>query len=491
MPKRGSSVDLELRHEHDFGPRGSRLPGAAPPGTANSVGRQRIKVARYVAISAAVSVGVAVAADHLPPETLGFGLFAVLSLIGLNVLRQRRRSSRRYPIATLRRELDQTRRSYRQLFSAVPCFICVLDREHRILEANDLYRRAFGASDRSLCYEVCKQRRTPCLNCLVDKTFEDGAVRSSEETLVTREGRRVSAVVYTQPVFDDHGNISSVMEVFTDITEVKRLQRQLALTGRAVASMAHRVKNILMGLEGGIFVVNTGLETEDRPAIDEGWEMVQRNVGLVSRIVRDLLYCSKDREPEFRPGVDPREVVREVERLFTSRVAGEGIRLRLEIDEANVTGTFDPDGLHNLLCNLVANAIDACRFDPAPEKDGHRITLRCRPEGDGGVVLEVEDDGAGIPEELNGKVFEDFFSSKGTEGTGIGLLVVQKVAEEHGGRVSFTSSPGEGTTFTVVLPREPTARRVSPPVPISSSRLPDREPSLDGGTTAAGSMPPP
>ncbi len=80
------------------------------------------------------------------------------------------------------------------------------------------------------------------------------------------------------------------------------------------------------------------------------------------------------------------------------------------------------------------------------------MTLRCRQNGEGSQILEVEDDGPGIPEELNSKVFQDFFSSKGTEGTGIGLLVVQKVAEEHGGKVTFESVPGEGTKFIVVIP---------------------------------------
>jgi signal transduction histidine kinase len=106
-----------------------------------------------------------------------------------------------------------------------------------------------------------------------------------------------------------------------------------------------------------------------------------------------------------------------------------------------------------MLCNLVANAIDACRFDPFAHKPAHYVIIRCSENGDGSTTLEVEDNGAGIPEELNNKVFQDFFSSKGTEGTGIGLLVVQKVAEEHGGKVTFTSTPGEGTTFTVSIPR--------------------------------------
>jgi signal transduction histidine kinase len=207
-----------------------------------------------------------------------------------------------------------------------------------------------------------------------------------------------------------------------------------------------------MGLEGGIFIVNDGLEQDDRAAIDQGWEMVERNVGLVTGIVKDLLYCSKDREPVFQSDVCPQDIVTEVRDLYAARMAGENIEIRTEFQGPPCRGTFDRDGLHNLLCNLVANAIDACRFDPSPEKTSHTVTLRCKHNGEGSTTLEVEDNGPGIPEDLNNKVFQDFFSSKGTEGTGIGLLVVQKVAEEHGGRVTFESVPGERTTFTVVIP---------------------------------------
>jgi signal transduction histidine kinase len=242
------------------------------------------------------------------------------------------------------------------------------------------------------------------------------------------------------------------MEVFTDITEIKKLQRQLALMGRAVAGMAHRVKNILMGLEGGIFVVNEGLESGDQEGISEGWEMVERNVDLVSRIVKDLLYCAKERTPDLQPDICPQEVVLEVYELFADRLENENIKLETVLEEPFHTGSFDADGLHNMFCNLVANAVDACRFDPADDKLGHIITLGCRRNGDGSTVFEVADNGPGISEDVNAKVFEDFFSTKGSEGTGIGLLVVQKVAEDHGGKVTFTSRPGSGTTFTVTIP---------------------------------------
>lgn len=444
----------DVNRLRDLVPARRPLPAPLDPVPHGTGRRVVFEAAKFTAVAAAISAGAALAARQLSPLYVGLALFLILSLLGVGILRQRQRSSKRQRIDTLRRELDQTRRSYRQLFSSVPCFICVLDRDHHVVEANDLYRAAFNGDDLSLCYQVCKHRTTQCPDCIVDKTFDDGEVRSNEETLHTRDGRRINAVVYTQPVFDDNGNISNVMEVFTDITEVKRLQRELALTGRAVASMAHRVKNILMGLEGGIFVVNTGFESNDRDSIHEGWEMVQRNVGLVSRIVKDLLYCSKDRDPEFKTGIDPREIVRDVQRLYVDRVADENIELRIDVGDQDLSGTFDPDGIHSLLCNLVANAIDACRFDPSADKPQHTITLRARLNGEGMTVLEVEDDGAGIPEDLNAKVFEDFFSSKGTEGTGIGLLVVQKVTEEHGGRVSFTSTPGGMTTFTVTIPTQ-------------------------------------
>ena len=207
-----------------------------------------------------------------------------------------------------------------------------------------------------------------------------------------------------------------------------------------------------MGLEGGIFVVNTGMEENDREQIAEGWEMVERNVKRVSNLVLELLYCAKERKPHYKDDVCPREIVQDVFELYSKRITDKAINFRTEMSESLSCGRFDPEGLHSLLCNLVGNAIDGCRFDPDERKTSHTVILRCRQDEAGATVFEVEDDGAGIPEEYRDKVFEDFFSTKGTEGTGVGLLVVRKVAQEHGGSVHFTSTPGQGTMFRVTIP---------------------------------------
>ncbi len=353
-------------------------------------------------------------------------------------------------VKTLRQELEQTRHNYEELFEIVPCYITVHDRDYKIIESNRLFRQDFGSDHAVHCYRAYKGRDRICPNCPVEKTFADGQVHSSEETVVTREGREAAMIVYSMPIHDEAGEITSVMEVSTNITQVKQLQRQLAMVGLAVTGMAHRIKNVLMGLEGGIFVVNTGFEDGDTETLQKGWSMVQRNVGKIAKIARDLLFCSKERLPKLEADVAPGAIAEEVVELFRARAHNDGIELELEVDHGD-RGVFDPEAVHNLFANLIANAVDACRFDPDADRNHPRVRVRCTRRPTGETVIAVSDNGAGIPEEESARVFEGFFSSKGTEGTGLGLLVVQKVVDQHDGTITFESREGDGTTFTAVL----------------------------------------
>ena len=363
----------------------------------------------------------------------------------------------------LQRELEEISERYRLLFDIVPCYITLQDHDLRIVDSNTLFRQDFGDRAGEKCYCAYKGKDDICTDCPVLKTFADGEIHSSEETVVTRDGRKAAVMVYSMPVHDENGKTRAVMEVSTNITEVKELQRQLILVGLAVAGMAHRIKNVIMGLEGGIFVVNTGFADNDDATVQRGWGMVQRNTAKISRVARDLLFCSKERAPQLVAGTSPIAIAREVYELFAPRLLAEGIEMRLEVADEDDCGSFDPEAVHSLIANLVANALDACRFDSSAKK--HVVVLRCRRDNDVSVV-EVEDNGPGISKEDSKHVFDGFFSTKGTEGTGLGLLVVQKVAEQHGGGVTFESEPGMGTTFRAVLVsqnRESTAPGPHPP----------------------------
>ena len=358
-------------------------------------------------------------------------------------------------IKNLQDKIKQSEYRYQQLFEGVPCYISIQDRDLKVIDSNQRFKDTFGDSPGRCCYEVYKQRADACPDCPVIKTFEDGQVHCREESVVNRDGTTTYTLVHSSPIRDPNGDCVAVMEVSTDITEVKKLQRELTYMGRTVAVMAHRIKNILMGLEGGIFVVNTGFEDSDQETIKKGWDMIQRNVSSVSHIVKDLLYCSKEREMLFTE-IDPASILENVHVLFKDKAGQNNIDLLLEIKKPLPVGQFDKDALHSLLTNLITNALDACINDARENKiDRHEIILRAFLDDRKNYRFEVADNGPGIPGHIGKSVFSDFFSTKGREGTGLGLLVANKVVEEHGGTITFTSFEGRGTTFTAVIPRKP------------------------------------
>ena len=344
---------------------------------------------------------------------------------------------------------DPTRKEFVRLFQRVPCYISVQNHELRIVQTNQLFQQDFGNRVGELCYEVYKGRSNPCPECPVVKTFADGQVHSNEEMVITRDGQEAFVIVYTSPLYNDQGQIVAVIEMSTNITNIKRLQTDLSLMGQTVATMAHSIKNILTGLDGGIYVVNSGLQQGDKTETLKGWEIVQRNVARISSLVKDILYCAKERE-HILSIIEPNQVVREVFELFRGASALEQIELVLDLEPKLGLSLFNAEDLHTILSNLVHNAIEACKFDV--NRRDHRIVLRSILKGSL-AVFEVEDNGPGLPEEWENYLFTGMLSTKGRYGTGLGLLVTRKIVNELGGQITFSSrTPGEGSVFRVTFP---------------------------------------
>jgi len=178
--------------------------------------------------------------------------------------------------------------------------------------------------------------------------------------------------------------------------------------------------------------------------------MVERNIHKVSDLVLDLLSYSKEREPEYEK-YNPNIIADEVCDLMESKAKEYDIDLIRDIDREMGEIYLDPKGMHSCLLNLVSNAIDACVFDLDTQKHWH-VKVMTRRKNESGVAFEVVDNGCGMDEETQSKIFAEFFSTKGTRGTGLGLLVTQKIVKEHGGTMDVASQPGKGTIFTIRLP---------------------------------------
>ncbi|MHC4942368.1 MAG: PAS domain-containing protein, partial [Planctomycetota bacterium] len=188
-------------------------------------------------------------------------------------------------IKQLQQQLKESQERYRLLFDAVPCFISMQDRELRITEANRLHRETFGTSYGSKCYKVYRHRDKECQPCIVRQTFEDGQTRTHEEVVVSQTDEPINVLVRTAPLRDDEGEISQVLEVGTDISQIRELQDKLTSVGLLISSISHGIKGLLNGLDGGIYLVNSGLSKDDRSRIDRGWEIALRNVDRIRSMV--------------------------------------------------------------------------------------------------------------------------------------------------------------------------------------------------------------
>lgn len=353
-------------------------------------------------------------------------------------------------VKRLERELEASRRRLGQLFEEVPCFISVQGKDRVIRHANRRFRETFGPAVGDYCYTVYKHREEQCLVCPMSNTFSDGETREHEEVLVTRSGEKLHALVTTAPIHNEAGEVEAVIEMGVDITAMRELQSQLASIGLLVGSISHGIKGLLTGLDGGIYLVNSGFAKDKRDRVEKGWEMVQRNVERIRTMVLDILYYAKDRELAI-DDVDLAAMVEELRPGLEKKASDIDVSLSLEIGDDLGTIEGDTNALRAMLLNLLENSLDACRMDQA--KTGHMLRLAIR-RADPWMVLEIEDNGIGMDRETREKLFSLFFSSKGIKGTGLGLFISNKIVDKHGGSIRVDSEPGRGARFLIRLPLE-------------------------------------
>jgi len=280
----------------------------------------------------------------------------------------------------------------------------------------------------------------------------------AQETAVTSSDGEIIPVRFSGFILFRNSTTAGAVGFLQDLRTYKKLEREkqasdrLAVVGQTVAGLAHGIKNILTGLEGGVFVVETAIEDKDDNLLQRGWKTVQNNISRISGLVKDLLSYSKERAPQYEE-TQPNLLAEEVCALFDAKAADNSIVIERDFDPSagRIFKTFlDQRGIHTCLSNLVANAMDACEADTA--KAEHRIVVRTRQDADGDLIYEISDNGIGMTEETKLKIFASFYSTKGSRGTGLGLLVTSKIVMEHGGGISFRSEAGIGSTFSVRLP---------------------------------------
>jgi signal transduction histidine kinase len=233
------------------------------------------------------------------------------------------------------------------------------------------------------------------------------------------------------------------------LKEKSELQDHLSSLGLMIGSISHGIKGLLTGLDGGMYLLESGLTKKDDNRIDEGWETVKVMVERIRKMVQDILFYAKKRDLQWEQ-VDVTQFAQEVARMMAAKVEKLPMDLTCDIEETIGDCKIDPGYVHAALMNIFENAIDACqRRDDYPH---HELRFCVWTQGDN-IKFSVSDTGIGMDEETISKLFTVFFSSKGRKGTGLGLFIANKIVEQHGGRIDVSSKPGQGSCFTITIPR--------------------------------------
>ena len=249
----------------------------------------------------------------------------------------------------------------------------------------------------------------------------------------------------------------------------RELQRASALKDRFLAAVSHELRTpmtVILGFTGTVLRGTQGPLTDTQR---ESLERVQRNARLLLGLINDVLDISRieaGKTEVRREAVDLRALVRQVETDFAEMARKKGLSLTTSVSTDLDTVVSDGPKLTQILSNLVGNAL---KFT-----DEGFVEVRAEPRGRERWALVVTDSGIGIPSEEQAAIFEEFRQGESADhqghgGTGLGLAIVRKLVEVLGGTVAVQSSPGEGATFAVHLPRE------LPPEPPSPDPAQERE----------------
>ena len=338
--------------------------------------------------------------------------------------------------------LSSGKDEWEQVVDAIRPAIGIVDLQGRLRRANRAFAEMVGTP-------VTAIPGQPWL-ALVPVSWSDVIGRAlkapNAEVLEMRTQDRIFAVrAHTA------GISGSAVLLIEDVTETRRLQEQLiqseklSAVGQLIAGVAHELNNPLASVLG--FADFLGESGQTPPGLLEPVRVIQHEAQRAAGIVKNLLSFAR-RQDQERQALDIGPVLKRTLALLNNQLMGMKVDAKLWLDPDLPKIHGSPNQLQQVFLNLINNAAQAMS---ASGTGGH-VTIRGR-KWLGGVAVDVEDDGPGVPSEHADRVFEPFFTTKPPgEGTGLGLSICQGIIKEHGGRITLKSAPGRGAIFSVELP---------------------------------------
>jgi len=283
--------------------------------------------------------------------------------------------------------------------------------------------------------------------CLLEKK------NITQEIILDEKGLKKKILdLNTSFLADESGEITGVVAVIRDITEIKDLNeevarhKRLSALGKLSAGIAHEIRNPLSSIRGlAQFVYNSFSKTDERK---EDLNTIIQEVDRLNKLVVQVLDFAKLQKPNLTR-FSLNDLIGKITELFKLETKNKQINFSSELSPDISQIQADEDQVRQILMNVIINAIQAI-----PKKGEIKIkTEKTLLKGEPAIKLMIEDSGIGIPEKDFTQIFDPFFSTK-DEGSGLGLSIVYKLVEAHQGEIKVESQEGEGTKFVIFLPQK-------------------------------------
>jgi PAS domain S-box-containing protein len=286
-----------------------------------------------------------------------------------------------------------------------------------------------------------------------------GPDTTTDTILVRRDGTEINISDSGAPIRDQDGAITGIVLVFRDVTVARRTQEalianeKLAVAGRLAASIAHEIHNPLDSVSNMLYLMGSGSTEEENKQF---LAMAQQEIARVTQISRSML--SLYRESTAPIPINIREILSGTLVLLDHRVQDLQSTVSLDAPEDLTVHGF-PAELRQVFTNLVINAVEAAGASGHVEVSAKHVHPADAPATDrhtDGVLVEIVDDGPGISDAASSKLFQPFFSTKGEQGTGLGLWVSRGIVSKHGGMIHLESRKDtRGAVARVFLSTQP------------------------------------
>jgi len=345
-------------------------------------------------------------------------------------------------------ELENLSGSLAAVLRAIPCGVVVAGRDGELLMVNPAAERMLNCSSAELVGQAASSVEDARGNPILALTSGPG--ETLERLVRTDDGARIldGCVV---AVSDAAGHELGLVEVLNDRSEVKALKEEvrqldrLAELGRVAAIIAHEIRNPLSGIRGFAGMLRRQLENEEHLAAPLRWaDRICEGADRADAIIDSVLFLARPRPLEKRRV----NLAAFLATTYETVVQGspklvQGVRVERVVDPPSLAIEADVTRLGQAVSNLIQNSLESLGGEG-------KLQLLAR-EIDGRVEIRVTDSGSGIPADLAERLFEPFFSTK-SEGAGLGLALVQRIAEHHDGEVRIEPGFGSGASFVLSLP---------------------------------------